>query len=63
MRGAALVRIPNPFAKSEATPPRPFCRSRLRLCFAEPAGGAGLVSSRPPYTLVLEPPIVLVREM
>ena len=24
MRGAALVRIPNPFAKSEATPPRPF---------------------------------------
>ncbi len=24
MHGAALVRIPNPFAKSEATPPRPF---------------------------------------
>ena len=25
MHGAALVRIPNPFAKSEATSSRPFC--------------------------------------
>jgi hypothetical protein len=30
MHGAAMVRIPNPFAKSEATPPRPF----LDLCTA-----------------------------
>jgi hypothetical protein len=44
MHGAALVRIPNPFAKSEAVPSRPFLCLRLRLCSAEPAGGARLVA-------------------
>ena len=42
MHGAALVRIPNPFAKSEATPPRPFVDLRNRLRVAEPAGAPDL---------------------
>ncbi len=36
MRGAAMVRIPKPFAKSEAVPPRPFVYLRNRVRFAEP---------------------------
>ena len=48
MHGAALVRIPNPFAKSEATPSRPFVDSRNRLRFAEPAGCIGCFLHRHP---------------
>jgi hypothetical protein len=33
MHGAASVRIPNQYAKSEALPPRPFVRSRNRRRF------------------------------
>ena len=40
MRGAAMVRIPNPIAKSEAASPRPFVRLRNRVRFAEPDGCA-----------------------
>ncbi len=49
MHGAASVRIPNPIAKSEALPPRPFvvlCTAtrlrragrRARLCWSRPVG-------------------------
>ena len=48
MHGAALVRIPNPFAKSEATPSRPFVDLRNRLRPAEPAGCVGCFLHRHP---------------
>jgi hypothetical protein len=51
MHGAALVRIPNPSAKSEALPSRPFLYCPRRLAFREPAAvdvcrGASLLEAQ-----------------
>jgi len=63
MHGAAVVRIPNPFAKSEATPSRPFVDLRNRLCHAERTGCAFMFvhcdsrsASRPPCTFIVARP-------